>query len=161
MNKANLISATVVIGLTTISTSRVAAQLTEFNWNNPALVGSQSWQVDGNWNMMGWPDDPGRTEPDATIIVPSEGANLSVGLTGNLTLNVGATNVTVASLKLGGTLGAVTTEITDLYVGTRYGDLETPDSQVDRANSLWGALRQLLRGPRDAAQARSQRDRVP
>jgi fibronectin-binding autotransporter adhesin len=97
-----------------MSASRVAAQLTEFNWNNPALVGSQSWQVDGNWNMMGWPDDPGRTEPDATIIIPSEGANLSVGLTGNLTLNVGATNVTVASLKLGGTLGAVTTEITSI-----------------------------------------------
>jgi len=51
-------------------------------------------------------------------------------------------------------------EITDLYVGTRYGDLETPDSQVDRANSLWETLRQLLRGPRDAAQAMSQRDRA-
>jgi autotransporter-associated beta strand protein len=111
MNKAGRISATAVLVIF-IATPRVMAQLTEFQWNNPALVGAQSWQVDGNWNMTGWPDDPGRTEPDATIIVPSEGASTSVALAGNLTLDVGATNVTVASLKLGGTAGAVTTNIT-------------------------------------------------
>ena len=89
----------------------VRAQLTEYTWKTPSQVGNQSWQVDGNWNLTGWPDDPGRTEPDAATIVPSEGASTSVALTGNLNLDVGATNVTVASLKIGGTAGAVTTTI--------------------------------------------------
>ena len=62
--------------------------------------------------MTGFPNDPGRTEPDPVTIVPSVGANTQVALTGNLLLDVGATNVTVASLKLGGTAGAVTTNIT-------------------------------------------------
>ena len=50
-------------------------------------------------------------------------------------------------------------EITDLYVSTRYGDLEPPDSRVDRANSLWEALRRLLRGPGDGGPATGRRDR--
>ena len=52
------------------------------------------------------------------------------------------------------------TEVTELYVSTRYGDLETPDSQVDRANSLWAVLRRLLRGPRDDGPSRGRRDRT-
>ena len=36
------------------------------------------------------------------------------------------------------------TELTNLYVSTRYGDIEAPDPQIDRANSLWATLRQLL-----------------
>jgi autotransporter-associated beta strand protein len=111
MNKALSISAVAVVGLIFVATSRVSAQLTEYKWNNPALVGSQSWQVNGNWDLGTFPNDPGRLEPDATIIVPSIGASTSVALAGNLSLDVGATNVTVASLKLGGTAGAVTTNI--------------------------------------------------
>jgi len=38
------------------------------------------------------------------------------------------------------------TELTNLYVSTRYGDIEAPEPQIDRANSLWATLRQLLRG---------------
>jgi len=38
-------------------------------------------------------------------------------------------------------------ELTDLYIGVRYGDIGSPDQQVDRANSLWATLRQLLRAP--------------
>jgi autotransporter-associated beta strand protein len=114
MNKAGSISAMAVVGLLTIATPHVMAQLNEFTWKTPSQVGPQSWQVDGNWDQTGWPDDPGRVETDMTVIVPSEGANVSVPLTGNLTLDVGDTNVTVASLKLGGTLGAVTTDITSV-----------------------------------------------
>ena len=39
-------------------------------------------------------------------------------------------------------------ELTDLYVGVRYGDTEPPEWQVDHANSLWRGLRQLLQGHR-------------
>lgn len=112
MNKAGCISAMAVVGFIFIVTPPVTAQLTEFKWNNPALVGPQSWQVNGNWDLANFPNDPGRTEPDPATIVNSIGASTSVALTGNLSLDVGATNVTVASLKLGGTLGAVTTDIT-------------------------------------------------
>lgn len=112
MNKAVSISAVAMVGLVFVATPRVSAQLTEYKWNNPALVGAQSWQVNGNWDLGTFPNDPGRLEPDATIIVPSIGASTNVALTGNLALDVGATNVTVAGLTLGGTAGAVTTDIT-------------------------------------------------
>jgi fibronectin-binding autotransporter adhesin len=111
MNQARIITVVSILGLLAISTPPATAQLTEFKWNNPALVGSQSWQVNGNWDMTGFPNDSGRVDGDATVITPSIGANTSVALTGNLTLDVGATNVTVASLKVGGTAGAVTTDI--------------------------------------------------
>jgi len=45
------------------------------------------------------------------------------------------------------------TELTNLYVSTRYGDIEAPDPQIDRANSLWATLRQLLGGTRDGRSA--------
>lgn len=112
MNKAVSISAVAVVGLFFVATPHATAQLTEYKWNNPALVGSQSWQVNGNWDLGTFPNDPGRLEPDATIIVPSIGASTNVALAGNLSLDVGATNVTVAGLKLGGTAGVVTTDIT-------------------------------------------------
>ena len=38
-------------------------------------------------------------------------------------------------------------ELTNLYVDVRYGDLEVEDEKVEHANSLWRALRRLLRGP--------------
>ncbi|HEY41326.1 MAG TPA: DUF4129 domain-containing protein [Dehalococcoidia bacterium] len=37
------------------------------------------------------------------------------------------------------------TEITDLYVNVRYGEIETHKRQVDRANSLWQTLKSILR----------------
>lgn len=37
------------------------------------------------------------------------------------------------------------TEITDLYVNVRYGEIETRKRQVDRANSLWQTLKAILR----------------
>jgi hypothetical protein len=37
------------------------------------------------------------------------------------------------------------TEITDLYVNVRYGEIETHKRQVDRANSLWQTLRRIVR----------------
>lgn len=45
------------------------------------------------------------------------------------------------------------TELTNLYVSTRYGDIEAPDPQIDHANSLWATLRQLLRRPGDGTSA--------
>ncbi|QDU90404.1 Autotransporter-associated beta strand repeat protein [Pirellulimonas nuda] len=90
----------------------VQAQLvTEWNWDS-TKTGNQDWQVAANWpNQLGFPNDPGRVDPDDTVITPVVGANLSVALAGNLTVNVGATDVTVASLRLGGTAGAVTTTV--------------------------------------------------
>jgi hypothetical protein len=38
-------------------------------------------------------------------------------------------------------------KLTDLYIDTRYGDREPGDKQVNYANSLWRALRSLLRKP--------------
>ena len=43
MNKTEFISAMTVVGLISIATPRAMAQLTEFQWNNPALVGAQNW----------------------------------------------------------------------------------------------------------------------
>ena len=40
--------------------------------------------------------------------------------------------------------------ITDLYVDVRYGDVQPEEEQVDKANSLWRTLRDLIRGPGDA-----------
>ena len=41
------------------------------------------------------------------------------------------------------------TELTELYIDTRYGDTDAPEPKIDRANNLWKALRQLLREPGD------------
>jgi len=38
-------------------------------------------------------------------------------------------------------------ELTSLYIDVRYGELEAKDKEVDYANSLWQALRKLLRRP--------------
>ncbi|TWT94841.1 Autotransporter-associated beta strand repeat protein [Botrimarina colliarenosi] len=86
------------------------AQITESDWND-SLTGNQLWQIDGNWSTPAFPDDPGRADPSEEVISPVIGANLSVGLGADLNLDVGATDVTVASLRLGGTAGPVTTTI--------------------------------------------------
>ena len=38
------------------------------------------------------------------------------------------------------------TELTDLYVNVRYGELTSEAKQVDRANNLWEAIKRLLSG---------------
>jgi hypothetical protein len=40
-------------------------------------------------------------------------------------------------------------ELTDIYVGVRYGELEARKRQVSRANRLWRAIKSLLRRPED------------
>jgi hypothetical protein len=39
-------------------------------------------------------------------------------------------------------------QITDLYSGVRYGDIQAPEERVDNANTLWKRVRNLLRGLR-------------
>ena len=73
--------------------------------------GNQLWQLDANWNPMPFPNDSGRVDPNPAIITPVVGANISVNLAGNLNVDVGATDVPVASLTIGITYGAVTTNI--------------------------------------------------
>jgi fibronectin-binding autotransporter adhesin len=75
-------------------------------------TGNQQWQVDTNWNPPPFPNDPGRMDPSETTISPVEGANLSVNLPANLNVNVGATEVTVTALTIGGMSSAVTTNVT-------------------------------------------------
>jgi hypothetical protein len=39
-------------------------------------------------------------------------------------------------------------QITDLYSGVRYGEIQAPEERVDNANTLWQRVRNLLRGLR-------------
>ena len=71
----------------------------DYTWNVPA-GGSQSWTTAANW----LPNTGAPTTADDT-------ANLSVGLTGNLTTDIGATDVTVGAITIGGNAGPVTTDI--------------------------------------------------
>jgi len=94
--------------------SAALAQLDDHLWIGG--TGNQQWQVNTNWDLVDdetdeFPNDPGRVDGAPAVIVNSEGANVSVNLAANLNLDVGATNVTVASLTMGGTAGAVTTNI--------------------------------------------------
>ena len=74
--------------------------------------GTQQWQLDANWNPAPFPNDPGRVDPDMTVITPVVGANVAVNLAADLSVDVGATDVTVAALTIGSGSGAVTTNIT-------------------------------------------------
>ncbi|MGI9177519.1 MAG: beta strand repeat-containing protein, partial [Pirellulales bacterium] len=60
----------------------------------------KSWTDPANW-------DPNTGAP----ITADDTANLSIGLTGNLTLDLGATDVTVGGITFGGTAAAVTTDV--------------------------------------------------
>lgn len=84
-------------------TGVVRAQYTEHQWVGG--TGGQSWHVGSNWDLGNVPNDttPGDTD------LPT--ANLSVGLAGDLNVSLGTTSATLAGLTLGGTSGAVTTEI--------------------------------------------------
>lgn len=73
-------------------------QVTPFIWKD-TLTGAQDWQLDGNWTTAGFPNNEVHT------------ASAMVALGGALNLNVGATDVTVAGLELGGTSSAVATTV--------------------------------------------------
>lgn len=79
-------------------------------------VGSQNWQVNGNWNPAGYPND---TDPNGALAV----ANFSVSLGGDLNVSLGA-NVRVAGVILGGTAGAVTSEISSTLGKIRFSSNE-------------------------------------
>ncbi|CAK9037448.1 Autotransporter-associated beta strand repeat protein [Durusdinium trenchii] len=73
------------------------------NWTAPTPVATGNplyplWSdIPGNDD---YPDEPTHTDADPATIGPVVGANLSVGLTGDLTVNI-PTDVTIASLQLG------------------------------------------------------------
>lgn len=48
-------------------------------------------------------------------------------------------------------------ELTALYVSVRYGDEETPGTEIDRANGLWASLLDVLRRPVDQSPPRPRR----
>ena len=85
------------------------AQLEDHLWVGG--TGNQTWQVDANWNPIPFPNDPGRVDGDEINIADVVGANLSVNLAANLNVTIGATDVTVAALTIGGTSAPVTTNI--------------------------------------------------
>ena len=79
--------------------SRGQSFAVDYAWNVPA-GGVQAWTTAANW-------DPNTGAP----ITADDTANLSVGLLGNLTADLGPTDVTVGGLTLGGTTVAVTTDV--------------------------------------------------
>jgi autotransporter-associated beta strand protein len=131
MNRRRILSTVAAVGFTGFLTTHATAQLADFVWI-PANTGAQAWQDNTKWTapifpggypytIPTFPNDPGRVDSDSNatageltdlIEFPVVGANVSVALGANLNLDVGASNVTVASLQLGGTSGAVTTNIT-------------------------------------------------
>ena len=76
-----------------------SASAVDYTWNVPA-GGAQSWTNPANW-------DPSTGAP----ITADDTANLGIGLAENLTLDLGATDVTVGGITLGGTTVAVTTDV--------------------------------------------------
>lgn len=77
---------------------------TDYQWIGG--TGTQNWQDNANWDQADFPNDIDSEDEIYPV------ADLGVGLGADLTVNAGTTPVTIAGLKLGGTLGAVTTEIT-------------------------------------------------
>ncbi|TWT77592.1 Autotransporter-associated beta strand repeat protein [Posidoniimonas polymericola] len=82
--------------------------LEEFQWNKLAPAGVQDWTVGSNWmaptappGNATYPDDPMHTDVDTEAIGPVVGANLAVGLTSDLNVSIGNSDITISSLKLG------------------------------------------------------------
>ena len=106
--------------------------LADFVWTGAG--GNTTWENSPNWTAPSfstpvgypypiptYPNDPNRVDDpgvgnvntvNITTIYPVVGANLSGALAGDRTVNIANGNVTVASLKLGGTGAAVTTDVT-------------------------------------------------
>lgn len=108
MARARVALAALAIGCFSLVQTAVA-QLDDHIWVGG--TGNKLWQVDANWNPATFPNDPGRVDSTPGTIANSEGANLSVNLNANLNVSVGATDVTVASLTIGSTSGAVSTTV--------------------------------------------------
>ncbi|MGD9633999.1 MAG: hypothetical protein AB7U97_12030, partial [Pirellulales bacterium] len=100
--------------------------LADFVWTGAG--GNTTWENPTNWTaptfppgypypIPTYPNDPNRVDNQAVQqniidIWPVVGANLSGALSADRTVNIANGNVTVASLKLGGTGTAVTTSVT-------------------------------------------------
>lgn len=100
MLRSQVIKVVAIVGCTLASlvyASIGQAQITEYGWGG--TTGAQNWQQNGNWNRSGFPNDPLHL------------ANLSVGLASDLTLSIGATDVTIAGMNIGSSTTAVTTDI--------------------------------------------------
>ena len=133
MIRARVISAVAATALYQILAPVASAQLDDRLWIGG--TGNQLWQLDANWNPAPFPNDPGRVDPDPAVITNVIGANLGVNLPANLTVDVGATDVTVASLTMGSTSNPVTTNVTSTGAGRLVfenfeSNNETPDPDV-------------------------------
>lgn len=115
-----------------------------WEWNS-SLTGSQDWQNAANWpNRAGFPNNPGYVDPSEAVISNSTAADVMVPLGSDLNLNVGATDVTVAALRLGGTAGAVTTDVSGttgklVFENFEQTDNTDPDNPIfpfNRGNAL-------------------------
>ena len=96
MQKTTLLLAAMATAI--VSTDAVShAQATEVVWGG--TTGIRTWQDNGNWVGGAFPNDSLKI------------ANLSVNLDADLTVHFGASNITVAGVKLGGTSAAVTTSV--------------------------------------------------
>jgi autotransporter-associated beta strand protein len=91
--------------------------LAAFEWTGAI---DDTWRTAGNWNPsvmppppggITFPNDAGRMDADPQVIVPLVGANLSVALSSDLTVDIVGGDVTVAAVKLGGSAGAVSTNV--------------------------------------------------
>ena len=124
MNKWTTKLATLCAGSALFGSSLPASAQTATtnNWNVLG-GGSQAWQTAGNWSPV--------TVPNSALSV----ANLSVPLTSNLSVDLGASDVTVAGLNLGGTGAAVTTNVTATTVGTEL-RLQHDDASLNTGN-VW------------------------
>ncbi len=109
--KVAIVVAVVVVGFGVRQASAQVDLLDVWNWV-PTETGAQPWQENTNWIEAGFPNNPGYSDPDETVISNSTAANASVPLGSNLNLNIQSPNVTVAALRMGGTAGAVTTDVT-------------------------------------------------
>ncbi len=110
--------AAVAVVICLVSGRSLPGAVNEYIWN-PALTGTQSWTTDGNWNQAGYPNGPTDT------------ANVSVPLAGDLSLRLGGYTRTVAGLAMGGTDQAVTTTVGDGRL-----TLQNNDSTFNNGNVL-------------------------
>ena len=99
-----------------------APTATVYNWNVLG-GGNQLWQVAGNWSPA--------TVPNSAL----SAANLSVALTSNLNVDLGASDITIAALNLGGTGAAVATNVTATTPGTDL-ILQNDDATLNTGN-VW------------------------
>ena len=122
-----------LLSLSSLCLAQTFPDFTEYTWIGG--TGPQNWQVGANWDLGDFPND---ADPEDTIFTT---ANLSASLAGNLDVNVGATPVAIAGLTLGGTSGAVTTEISSQAGGQlRFrnefvSDFSNPDNDADFDNN--------------------------